>query len=68
MVVGTPSGVVRARDIRRLLEGEPWTKKLVLNLKTSFAEYFDPELVKPEIVVIGGDRLDVGGAPVPDIR
>ena len=49
-------------------KGKRRKKKLVLDMKTSFAEYIDLGLVKPEIVVIGGDRLDVGRTPVPDIR
>ena len=59
---------MRTRDIRQLPEGERWKKTLVLDMNPSFAEYLDPDLAKPETVVIGGDRLDVGGTPVPDIR
>ena len=59
---------MRTRDIRRLPEGDRWKKKMVLDMETSFAEFLDPDLAKPETVVIGGDRLDVGGTPVPDIR
>ena len=45
-----------------------WKKTFLLDMKTSFAEYLDPDLAKPETVVIGGDGLDVGGTPVPAMR
>ena len=67
-MVCTSAGLVPTRDIRRLPEWERWKKKLVLCMKTSFAEHLDPELVKPEIVVIGVERINAGAAPVPDIR
>ena len=72
VVLGTATGIVRSRDVRRVAEAECWDRALMDDCKTSFKTYLVPEAAAEEafeIPVIHLDpqraaeipRADVGG-------
>ena len=53
LVVGTPEGVFRTRDLRALSDhGAKWNGKFLLEFDTSFEKYIDPTAQNPDGILI----------------
>ena len=63
ILVSTPEGVVKCRDIRQMVKCERWDAQYVLKCNTNFEQYVDPEVVKSEPVVINAEVPNVAAQP-----
>ena len=53
LLIGTPEGVFRSRDVRALAMHEAkWNGKFMLQFNTSFEQYVDPEITSPDSIII----------------
>ena len=70
VIISTPQGIKRSRDVRRLVDGECWNKQFVDSCTSTFKSYFIPSDESPafEIPVVPRPAVEVphfseGGAP-----
>ena len=42
VLVSTPDGIVKCRDVRRLVEKDRWDKEFVMKCSMGFEEYVNP--------------------------
>ena len=64
VLIGTPNGIVRTSDIRRLPDGPGrWSATMAKSMMTTFEEYIDPSTTRPEAITVRVPGIETGLIP-----
>ena len=66
VLVSTPDGIVRCRDVRRLVEKDRWDKDFLMKCDMGFEEYLNPTREAREPIVINADVPQIDVPPVEE--